>query len=151
VHVRSDGRGQVGMGGDPRGAAGAVCKIAGIAYTGSNPVPATTALTSNNAAVRHPIRSGSRVGFPSAFPPPDAPPTPPTHPAPLSGTRPRSAGQVWARSGELVDVDPLGDRAAVGMAQLCGDDGCWFLLSLWVPRIRAPHATWAYSWINPPR
>jgi transposase, IS5 family len=22
---------------------------------------------------------------------------------------------------------------------------------LWVPRIRAPHATWAYSWINPPR
>jgi Integrase core domain len=27
-----------------------------------------------------------------------------------------------------VDVDPLGDRAAVGMAQLCGDDACWFLL-----------------------
>ena len=29
---------------------GAVCKIAGIAYTGSNPVPATTALSCGNAA-----------------------------------------------------------------------------------------------------
>jgi hypothetical protein len=41
VHVTGDDRGQAGMGGDPRGAGGATCKIAGIAYTGSNPVPAT--------------------------------------------------------------------------------------------------------------
>ena len=32
---------QVGIGRDPRGGGGATCKIAGIAYTGSNPVPAT--------------------------------------------------------------------------------------------------------------
>jgi hypothetical protein len=32
---------RVGMGGDLRGAGGATCKIAGIAFTGSNPVPAT--------------------------------------------------------------------------------------------------------------
>jgi hypothetical protein len=37
----SDGREQVGMGQDLRGDGGATCKIAGIAYTGSNPVPAT--------------------------------------------------------------------------------------------------------------
>ena len=41
VHVTSDNRDQGGMGGDPRGDGGATCKIAGIAYTGSNPVPAT--------------------------------------------------------------------------------------------------------------
>jgi hypothetical protein len=29
------------MGRDPHGDGGAACKIAGIAYTGSNPVPAT--------------------------------------------------------------------------------------------------------------
>jgi hypothetical protein len=41
VHVTSGDRDQVGMGRDPRGDGGATCKIAGIAYTGSNPVPAT--------------------------------------------------------------------------------------------------------------
>jgi hypothetical protein len=40
VHVTSDIRDQKGMGRDSRGEGGA-CKIAGIAYTGSNPVPAT--------------------------------------------------------------------------------------------------------------
>jgi hypothetical protein len=35
---------QVGMRRDARGDSGATCKIAGIAYTGSNPVPATPAL-----------------------------------------------------------------------------------------------------------
>src|SRR6266498_5270941 len=35
VHVTSDYRGPVGMGGDPRGAGGAPCKIAGIVYEGS--------------------------------------------------------------------------------------------------------------------
>ena len=41
VHVTSDDWEQVGMGRDPWGDGGATCKIAGIAYTGSNPVPAT--------------------------------------------------------------------------------------------------------------
>jgi hypothetical protein len=41
VHVTSGLVGQVGMGRDWRGAGSATCKIAGIAYTGSNPVPAT--------------------------------------------------------------------------------------------------------------
>jgi hypothetical protein len=40
VHVTGDYQGQVGMGRDQWGAGGA-CKIAGIAFTGSNPVPAT--------------------------------------------------------------------------------------------------------------
>jgi hypothetical protein len=39
----------VGMAGDSRGDGGA-CKIAGIAYTGSNPVPATR-LTCGNTVV----------------------------------------------------------------------------------------------------
>jgi hypothetical protein len=41
VHVTGAYRGQVGMGRDPRCKRRATCKIAGIAYTGSNPVPAT--------------------------------------------------------------------------------------------------------------
>jgi hypothetical protein len=41
VLVTGDDRVQAGMGEDLRGAAAATCKIAGIAYTGSNPVPAT--------------------------------------------------------------------------------------------------------------
>jgi hypothetical protein len=41
LQVTGDDRDQVGMGRDPRGDGGATCKIAGIAYTGSNPVPAT--------------------------------------------------------------------------------------------------------------
>jgi hypothetical protein len=45
VHVTSDVREQVGMGGDPAVTGAATCKIAGIAYTGSNPVPATLALS----------------------------------------------------------------------------------------------------------
>jgi len=35
VHVTGGYRGQVGMGGDPRGGGGATCKIAGIADEGS--------------------------------------------------------------------------------------------------------------------
>ena len=50
AHVTSGRAGQVGMRRDWRGAGGATCKIAGIAYTGSNPVPATPALTCENAA-----------------------------------------------------------------------------------------------------
>ena len=41
VHVTSDIRDQKGMGRDSRGDGDPTCKIAGIAYTGSNPVPAT--------------------------------------------------------------------------------------------------------------
>jgi hypothetical protein len=43
-------RDQAGMAGDLRGAGAATCKIAGIAYTGSNPVPATLSLSCGNAA-----------------------------------------------------------------------------------------------------
>jgi hypothetical protein len=50
VHVTSDDRDRVGMGRDSRGDGGATCKIAGIAYTGSNPVPATSLLSCGNAA-----------------------------------------------------------------------------------------------------
>ena len=49
VHVTSGLAGQVGMRRDPRGGGGATCKIAGIAYTGSNPVPATLPLSCGNA------------------------------------------------------------------------------------------------------
>jgi len=42
VHVASDDRDYVGIRRDEWGDGGAVCKIAGIAYTGSNPVPATS-------------------------------------------------------------------------------------------------------------
>src|SRR6266487_4377837 len=31
------------------------------------------------------------------------------------------------------------------------DDLRDYVIDLWVPRTCAPHATWAYSWINPPR
>lgn len=41
VHVTGDDRDLAGRGRDPGGDGGATCKIAGIAYTGSNPVPAT--------------------------------------------------------------------------------------------------------------
>jgi hypothetical protein len=41
VHVNGNSWDQEGIRGDPRGACIATCKIAGIAYTGSNPVPAT--------------------------------------------------------------------------------------------------------------
>jgi hypothetical protein len=40
VHVAGNERDQLGMVGAPRGDGDATCKIAGIAYTGSNPVPA---------------------------------------------------------------------------------------------------------------
>ena len=70
VHVTGYGREQVGMGRDPRGGGGATCKIAGIAYTGSNPIPATLPLSCGNAAAD---RTSGRVRR-SGFPPPDAPP-----------------------------------------------------------------------------
>ena len=44
VHVTAGNQGQVGMRRDQWGDGGATCKIAGIAYTGSNPVPATLPL-----------------------------------------------------------------------------------------------------------
>ena len=65
VHVTSYCREQVGMGRDRRGDGGATCKIAGIAYTGSNPVPATLPLSCGNAAADRPVRPGSTLRFPS--------------------------------------------------------------------------------------
>jgi hypothetical protein len=37
-------------------------------------------------------------------------------------------GQPGCGLGELVDVHPLGERAAVGVAQLGGDDAGWFFV-----------------------
>jgi hypothetical protein len=51
------------MGRDPRGDGGATCKIAGIAYTGSNPVPATPPLSCGNAVADRPISRVRRSGF----------------------------------------------------------------------------------------
>ena len=58
VHVTSDIRDQKGRGLDSRGDAASTCKIAGIAYTGSNPVPATLPLTSSNAVAGRPSQVG---------------------------------------------------------------------------------------------
>ncbi len=49
VHATADERGRVGLGRDEREDGGSVCKTAGFAYTGSNPVPATLPLTCANA------------------------------------------------------------------------------------------------------
>jgi hypothetical protein len=54
----------------------ATCRIADIAYTGSNPVSASLLLTSGNAAATEPVGRAWRVGVPSGFPPPNAVPTP---------------------------------------------------------------------------
>jgi hypothetical protein len=82
AHVTRNDRDQVGMERDPRGDGGATCKIAGIAYTGSNPVPATSPLTCGNTVAAEPVRRERGVGFPSGFPPPDAQPTlPDGHPS----------------------------------------------------------------------
>ena len=45
MHVTSEDWSKVGIGQDPRGDGDPTCKIAGIAYTGSNPVPATQSLS----------------------------------------------------------------------------------------------------------
>jgi hypothetical protein len=117
VHVTSDSQYQVGMGGDSRGDGSATCKIAGIAYTGSNPVPATTALASNNAVVGRPIKSDLRVILPLRFPSARrvADTARPSHTVgpKTPSISPATLGAVW---GELVDVDPLGEGASVGVA-----------------------------------
>jgi hypothetical protein len=82
VLVTGGGRNQPGMGRDLRGATAATCKIAGIAYTGSNPVPATLPLSCGNAVAAWPARRACGVWIPSGFPPPDTLPTPSAHPAP---------------------------------------------------------------------
>jgi hypothetical protein len=64
VHVAGGNRDQEGMRGDLRGAAAATCKIAGIAYTGSNPVPATLPLSWGNAAAALLVKGAVGPGFP---------------------------------------------------------------------------------------
>jgi hypothetical protein len=71
VHVTSGLAGQVGLERDWRRAADATCKIAGIAYTGSNPVPATLPLSCGNAAAYRPVRPDSMLRFPSTRRPAD--------------------------------------------------------------------------------
>jgi hypothetical protein len=66
---------------------GAVCKTAGFAYTGSNPVPATLPLTCGNAAAVGWAMASERPRIPSDFPPPDAVPTPTARPVSLGGER----------------------------------------------------------------
>jgi hypothetical protein len=95
AHVRPDDGERMGMGRDPRGDGDPTCKIAGIAYTGSNPVPATLLLSCGNAAVGPQVRPGSTLRFPSAFPPPDAPPTPLACSAASPKRGPRSPRSAW--------------------------------------------------------
>src|SRR4029453_3536092 len=52
AHVTTNNQDQMGIGRDPRGERGAALKIAGIAYTGSNPVPATLPWSCGNAAAK---------------------------------------------------------------------------------------------------
>jgi hypothetical protein len=94
AHVTGNGRDQVGMGGHPQGASGATCKIAGIAFTGSNPVPATLPLTCENAVAASPVTPARRVGFPSGFPPLDRLPTP----LACSGRGPEKGASITAVS-----------------------------------------------------
>ena len=76
AHVTSDGQYQVGMEGYSWEDGAPTCKIAGIAYTGSNPVPATLPLSCGNVIAVGPVTPPRRAGIRSDFPPPDAAPTP---------------------------------------------------------------------------
>jgi hypothetical protein len=80
MHVMAVVRDQAGMAGDSRGAGAATCKIAGIAYTGSNPVPATTALSCGNAVLGRPFRWVRGPGSP----PRSLRPTPSRHRPPVT-------------------------------------------------------------------
>jgi hypothetical protein len=60
THVMWDAAEQVGMGRDLRGDGSATCKIAGIAYTGSNPVPATSLHAPAGDPVAHLVYDVSR-------------------------------------------------------------------------------------------
>src|SRR6266545_1163114 len=75
VHVTGGLLGRVGMGRVPERPKGAVCKTAGFAYTGSNPVPATPPLTCRNGSCVASVTPAGRARLPSSFPPPDALPT----------------------------------------------------------------------------
>jgi hypothetical protein len=69
AHVTSDDRNPLGTGGDHCGDGGAVCKTAGFAYTGSNPVPATPPLTCGNGRCTALVTPPGRARLPSTFPP----------------------------------------------------------------------------------
>ena len=56
-------RGRVGRRRDSRGGGHATCKIAGIAFTGSNPVPATLPLSCGNAAAARSVTPVCRVAL----------------------------------------------------------------------------------------
>ena len=119
-------REQVGMEWDQRVTGAATCKIAGIAYTGSNPVPATPTLTCENAVAGRLISPSSTP----AFPPVSLQPTPRRHlRRPHLGAWRRRAEYVLDQPGQLqrglwklMDVHALGERAAIGVAQSRGDD-----------------------------
>jgi hypothetical protein len=49
-----------------------------------------------------------------------------------------SGGGLW----ELVDVDPLGERAPVGVAKLRGNDAGWFLIGCHRRGQRVPEHVW---------
>jgi hypothetical protein len=117
VLVTGDDRGQVGTGRDSRGTGSPTCKIAGNAFTGSNPVPATPPLSCRNTATPGPLTPPARAGIRSNFAPPDAVPTPTVPPAPLGRTRPRSARPPRVRSAGAGGGRRAGEHAAVGMAQ----------------------------------
>jgi hypothetical protein len=87
------------------------CKIAGIAYTGSNPVPATTALSCRNVTAARAVAPVCGVGFPSVFPPADEALTPPAFLG-AAGITPSSASR--APPLEQVDEHALGEQTADG-------------------------------------
>jgi hypothetical protein len=75
---------------------------------------------------------------------PDAVSTPAVPPWPPAEHALDQPGHPGCGLRELVDLDPLGERAAVGVAQLRGDDGYWFLVGRHRRGKRmAEHVGWA--------
>jgi hypothetical protein len=95
VLATADGRGRVGTGRDARGDAGGVCKTAGIAYTGSNPVPATPPLTCGNAAAARSSQPCWNGRLPSAR---------------RSADAERTSGVTWGRT--WPGAGPVGEQIA---------------------------------------
>ena len=104
VHVVGDDRGQVGMAGDPRGAAAG--KSPANAYPGSNPGPATTAPTSGHMVTNRAGPATRRVGIP-----------------PLSLLRTRRGIGARGRGKQVGGAHWGADRSCCD-GMVCGGHGC---------------------------